>query len=302
MLSRCCVLIIMLLTILHYISGPIIGAIIGAFTNYIAIKMLFRPLKPVKIGKFTLPFTPGVIPRHQEALADALSNTVYENFFTNSDIEGIFMTDEMTDSFSDGIYRLLEGIDLSSVGEGLSEESKLKVKEAIYKKIHEMIMNTDISGIVSNETEKIIRTKVKGGLVSSIILSDEITGRIASYAGRQVQDYIRENDVEILYPILENQSAELKKMNLADLAAQTGIDRELIMETIKKGYRSFMGETKQKIAETFHIKEFIREKIMELDPGEIERLVNNAIKREMNYLVYLGALLGFIIGIVNIFI
>lgn len=292
----------MLLTILHYVSGPIIGAIIGAFTNYIAIKMLFRPLKPVKIGKFTLPFTPGVIPRHQEALADALSNTVYENFFTNTDIEGIFMTDEMTDSFSDGIYQLLSGVELSSLGDGLSEESKMKVKEAIYRKIHEMILNTDISGIVSNETEKIIRTKVKGGLVSSIILSDEITGRIASYAGRQVQDYIRENDVEILYPILEKQSAELKKMNLADLTEQAGIDRELIMETIKKGYRSFMGDTKQKIAETFHIKEFIHEKIMELDPGEIERLVNKAIKREMNYLVYLGALLGFIIGIVNIFI
>jgi len=292
----------MLQTILHYISGPVIGAVIGAFTNYLAIKMLFRPLKPVKIGRFTLPLTPGVIPRHQEALADALSNTVYENFFTNTDIEGIFMTDEMTDSFSEGIYQLLEGVDLSSIGDGLSEESKLKVKEAIYRKIHEMILNTDISGIVSNETAKIIRTKVKGGLVSNIILSDEITGRIASYAGRQVQDYIRENDVEILYPILEKQSSELKKMNLADLTGSVGIDREIIMETIKKGYRSFMGDTKQKIAETFHIKEFIHEKIMELDPGEIERLVNKAIKREMNYLVYLGALLGFIIGIINIFV
>ena len=289
-------------TILHYISGPVIGAVIGAFTNYLAIKMLFRPLKPVKIGRFTLPLTPGVIPRHQEALADALSNTVYENFFTNTDIEGIFMTDEMTDSFSEGIYQLLEGVDLSSVGDGLSEESKLKVKEAIYRKIHEMILNTDISGIVSNETAKIIRTKVKGGLVSNIILSEEITGRIASYAGRQVQDYIRENDVEILYPILEKQSSELKKMNLADLTGSVGIDREIIMETIKKGYRSFMGDTKQKIAETFHIKELIHEKIMELDPGEIERLVNKAIKREMNYLVYLGALLGFIIGIINIFV
>ncbi len=292
----------MLQTILHYISGPVIGAVIGAFTNYLAIKMLFRPLKPVKIGRFTLPLTPGVIPRHQEALADALSNTVYENFFTNTDIEGIFMTDEMTDRFSEGIYQLLEGVDLSSVGDGLSEESKLKVKEAIYRKIHEMILNTDISGIVSNETAKIIRTKVKGGLVSNIILSEEITGRIASYAGRQVQDYIRENDVEILYPILEKQSSELKKMNLADLTGSVGIDREIIMETIKKGYRSFMGDTKQKIAETFHIKEFIHEKIMELDPGEIERLVNKAIKREMNYLVYLGALLGFIIGIINIFV
>jgi len=69
------------LTILHYVSGPIIGALIGAFTNFIAIKMLFRPLKPVMIGRFKLPFTPGIIPRHQEELANALSETVYKNFF-----------------------------------------------------------------------------------------------------------------------------------------------------------------------------------------------------------------------------
>ncbi|MDO4528892.1 MAG: DUF445 family protein [Lachnospiraceae bacterium] len=163
----------MLQTILHYISGPVIGAVIGAFTNYLAIKMLFRPLKPVKIGRFTLPLTPGVIPRHQEALADALSNTVYENFFTNTDIEGIFMTDEITDSFSEGIYQLLEGVDLSSIGDGFSEESKLKVKEAIYRKIHEMILNTDISGIVSSETSKIIRTKVKGRQTGSGLHSGE---------------------------------------------------------------------------------------------------------------------------------
>ncbi|MBR6349380.1 MAG: DUF445 family protein, partial [Lachnospiraceae bacterium] len=51
--------------VLHFIMGPIIGCIIGAFTNFIAIKMLFRPLKPVYIGKFRVPFTPGVIPKHQ---------------------------------------------------------------------------------------------------------------------------------------------------------------------------------------------------------------------------------------------
>ena len=36
------------MNILHYLSGPAIGAVIGYFTNYIAVKMLFRPLKEVK--------------------------------------------------------------------------------------------------------------------------------------------------------------------------------------------------------------------------------------------------------------
>ena len=290
------------LTILHYVSGPIIGAIIGAFTNFVAIKMLFRPLKPVKIGKFTLPFTPGVIPRHQEALAEALSETVYQNFFTNSDIEGIFMSDEMTERFAEGIYEMAAKLELSELSDSVSEESKLKIKEALYKKVHNMLRTADISGMVSRETEKIIRTKVRGGLVSSIILSEEITGRIAAFVGREVESYVIENDLELMYPILTKQSEELKTKNASELMTEAGIDKEVVMEAIRKGYLEFMGSAKEKIAESFHIKQFIYNKIMELDPAEIERLVNEAIKREMNYLVYLGGLLGFIIGIVNIFI
>ena len=37
---------------------PLIGSAIGYVTNWIAVKMLFRPLKPIKIGNFVLPFTP----------------------------------------------------------------------------------------------------------------------------------------------------------------------------------------------------------------------------------------------------
>lgn len=39
------------MTILHFLAGPVIGGIIGYFTNYVAIKMLFHPREPVKIGK-----------------------------------------------------------------------------------------------------------------------------------------------------------------------------------------------------------------------------------------------------------
>ena len=44
---------------LTIIAGPLIGAVIGYFTNYLAVKMLFRPRREIKIGSKTLPFTPG---------------------------------------------------------------------------------------------------------------------------------------------------------------------------------------------------------------------------------------------------
>ena len=113
----------MFLTIIHILGGPVIGAIIGAFTNYIAIKMLFRPLKEKRIGRFKVPFTPGVIPKHQEELAGALSKTVYQNFFTNNDIEGIFLSEEMEALFVDKLYYLLCDIELSKLSEALDEDA-----------------------------------------------------------------------------------------------------------------------------------------------------------------------------------
>ena len=292
----------MFLTILHYIAGPVIGALIGAFTNFIAIKMLFRPLKEKRIGRFKIPFTPGVVPKHQEELAEALSKTVYQNFFTNDDIEGIFMSEEMENTFVDKIYTLLCNIELSKISDSLNEDAKLKIKESVYNKIHTAVLNTNISGIVAAQAENIIRTKTKGSAIASRLLNETVTSRLSAVIGEEVSSYIKEHDLEIILPIMEQQKDQLKAADTGTILNEIGADKEKVCMVLKAGYRDFMKNAKTTIAETFHIKEFIYQKIMDLNPGDIERLVNEAIKREMNYLVYLGGLLGFLIGIINIFI
>ena len=54
----------------------LLGAAIGYFTNDLAIRMLFRPRRPVFIGKWRLPFTPGIIPRNQGRIAGAVAAAV----------------------------------------------------------------------------------------------------------------------------------------------------------------------------------------------------------------------------------
>ena len=54
---------------LSFFIGPIIGGIIGLITNGIAIRMLFRPLKAIKVWGLTLPFTPGLIPKEKPRIA-----------------------------------------------------------------------------------------------------------------------------------------------------------------------------------------------------------------------------------------
>ena len=66
---------------IQFLIGPVIGLIIGYVTNNIAIKMLFRPLKPVYIGKRRVPFTPGLIPKEKERIAKTIGGVVSTELF-----------------------------------------------------------------------------------------------------------------------------------------------------------------------------------------------------------------------------
>ena len=66
---------------------PVAGSIIGYFTNDIAIKMLFRPYRPIYIGKRKLPFTPGLIPSNQERLAQKVSDTIMGELLTPGEMQ-----------------------------------------------------------------------------------------------------------------------------------------------------------------------------------------------------------------------
>ncbi|WP_408009483.1 DUF445 domain-containing protein [Pseudalkalibacillus sp. A8] len=64
-----------------------IGAAIGGFTNSLAIKMLFRPYQALYIGRFRLPFTPGLIPKRREELAVQLGQMVVNHLITKEGLQ-----------------------------------------------------------------------------------------------------------------------------------------------------------------------------------------------------------------------
>ena len=65
----------------------VIGAVIGGFTNSLAIKMLFRPYEARYIGKWKVPFTPGLIPKRRDELAVQLGKMVVEHLLTAEGIQ-----------------------------------------------------------------------------------------------------------------------------------------------------------------------------------------------------------------------
>ncbi|WP_338678445.1 DUF445 domain-containing protein [Listeria ivanovii] len=64
----------------------VIGGFIGAMTNYIAIRMLFRPYNAIYLFKKRLPFTPGLIPKRRDELAEHIGKVVVSHLLTEDAI------------------------------------------------------------------------------------------------------------------------------------------------------------------------------------------------------------------------
>lgn len=73
------------------ISIPLTAALIGWITNYIAIKMLFRPQRPVRVLGLTFH---GLVPRRQAQLAQSIAETVEEELISHKDIRAFLQKPE----------------------------------------------------------------------------------------------------------------------------------------------------------------------------------------------------------------
>lgn len=61
---------------MEFIVPVFIGAVIGYITNWLAIRMLFRPYKEKRILGVRLPFTPGLIPKEMARIAKSIGEAV----------------------------------------------------------------------------------------------------------------------------------------------------------------------------------------------------------------------------------
>jgi len=95
-------------TISLLIAPPVIGGIIGYFTNDLAIKMLFRPYRPLYIFKRRLPFTPGLIPHNQGRLAQRVADTIMSSLLTPEELQTLARRLLKTERMQAAIKWLLE--------------------------------------------------------------------------------------------------------------------------------------------------------------------------------------------------
>lgn len=296
------------MSILHILAGPVIGGIIGYFTNYIAIRMLFRPLKPVYIGPFRVPFTPGIVPRRKDELAQTLGRSIVDRFFNADDLEVIFTSDYLRNAFAESLTDLLTapGVTLESMGKDLPEQKALagareRAEEEICVRILAGVLNSDLADVIAKEGGRVTK-EFFGDSVVGKLLNDETLASVAKAMKERIDRYLLTGGKALVMPILDKELRELAQEPTADLVDAVFGDRELLKRLLGALYERFMHRYVRPIVETIDVGGMITEKVVQMSAGDIETLVLSVVNKELRYVIWLGALLGVAIGTVNIFI
>ena len=74
------------------------------------------------------------------------------------------------------------------------------------------------------------------------------------------------------------------------------------VNTVESIYRTVINEHLPKILESIDICKIVRERINEMDVNETEKLIFQVMDKELKAIVWLGALLGLVMGSINIII
>ena len=80
---------------MKFIIGSLVGAVIGFITNWLAIKMLFRPHKEIRIFNVKVPFTPGLIPKEKSRIARSVGESIGKHLLTKETIIKSLCSEDM---------------------------------------------------------------------------------------------------------------------------------------------------------------------------------------------------------------
>jgi uncharacterized membrane protein YheB (UPF0754 family) len=135
---------------------PIIAAITGWVTNYLAIKMLFHPKKKIKIFFLTIQ---GIFPKRQDVLAERLGRIVSSELFSFNDIKERFTStstaveinrvlDEKLEDFLDVKLKTM----MPMVAMFLNNDAKARIKDTLHLEFQNILPD-----ILNKYSEKLER-------------------------------------------------------------------------------------------------------------------------------------------------
>ncbi|MBU0936038.1 MAG: DUF445 family protein [Spirochaetes bacterium] len=180
--------------IILLILPPLVGAVIGLFTNWLAIKMLFRPRYEKRIFGHRLPFTPGILPRERQRLAASLGDTAAGDLLTEEVLSTRIMSAEFRQSLRsavlDGEHALLDST-LKDAGAGASTLLPGLIQQTLRNSVQSLgqsaafqaaatkALQTAIDELDQLPLSSLVNQNTLGSL-SGALLTDEACQRVSS--------------------------------------------------------------------------------------------------------------------------
>lgn len=149
---------------------PLFSSLIGWFTNFIAVKMLFHPQKPIDFKLFKIQ---GIFPKRQAQIAEKLGTIVANELLSSSDLREQILKEDNLDKF----YTKVEGHIMEYINVQLPKKFSIfsvlitdKVKSRIVSEVMQQIKakgpsifnlflndlesNLDIGGMINKKVNK----------------------------------------------------------------------------------------------------------------------------------------------------
>lgn len=291
---------------LQNLTGPIIGSIIGYFTNYIAVKMLFYPRNEVRICGHKVPFTPGAIPKGKPRLAKTVGHVVANTLLTEEDIKQRILSPETEEAVMEKVMAELSNkiyVEMGRVCANFEEYGALKrnLSDTFTDQIMDSIGKIDLKNTVVTEAGRVIREKVNGTMLA-MFLSDEMLNSFIQPIGVELENYIAENGRDFVQKEVNEKIMVFEQKSILDLCSEMNVEEEKIRNAVRSIYRSTSADAVNGVLKNMAISAMIEDKINDMKTEDLEKMVLTVMKKELDTIVNLGALIGFIMGSLNMII
>ncbi len=293
-------------TILKLIAGPVIGMIIGYFTNFLAVKMLFRPRTPKYLFGRRLPLTPGAIPRGKDRLARSAGQIVANNLVTGSDLTDRLLTEELENAVVDRIMTALDRDVASSLTDLLRSEDryqgmKEKAAEGLTKQIIESVKEMDLSALLKEKIGNAIRLWAMGSFFGMFV-NDKVIDSVTAPLEEGILTFLDNEGQGLIQPAVKRKLDEVEKDSPAELLERAEVNREMLRNTVADLYRRLVKAGVSSLTGKIDLAGIIEDKINGMHVEDLETMVLQVMKKELDTIVNLGALIGLLLGLVNLLI
>ena len=297
----------------HYLVGPLVGAVIGGITNEIAIRMLFRPHQPKYIMGFHIPFTPGIIPKEKGRIAASIGKAVSENLMNKDVLEKSLLSDEMLHKMDAAIDEFVatqsqndETIE-QFARHYLSDEDIAAMRNDVTNGIVKMItgklqdsrLGDSIAHMATEHALEKTRNSLAGRLGADLLIQP-LAQPIEKLMAKHINEILQNNSQQMIQNLVTEESNHLMEMTMSQVIMSHSEQLTQVKSGIFNAYRVIITEHLPRILQDIDISAIIEERINEMDMAEAEAIILDVMKKELRAIVWLGALLGSIMGTLSV--